>query len=262
MAVKIGHARSDENNKARDGKAGDQTSKEVTIQNWYNRNWTAVFRAKDNKTAEKIAKTTEHICNNDNIGYDQSQRTTLYEYAEKCNWDIQKITEKCECDCSSLVAVCVNAAGVKISKNMYTGNQKAVLSATGKFEIVTDSKYLKKSDYLKRGDILLAPGHTAIVLSDGAEAGIVPDNFENKIIDSAKSFSNSFIGTYKVSASALNVRTGAGMLKKVITTIPKGTKVKCYGYFTKVHSAAWLYIQFSHNGKKYTGFASAKYLAK
>jgi hypothetical protein len=253
MTVKIGHARLDENNKARDGKAGDQTSKEVTIQNWYNGSWTTVFRAKDNKVAEKIAKTTEHICNNSNIGYDQSQRTTLYEYAEKCNWNIQKITEKCECDCSSLVAVCVNAAGIKISKNMYTGNQKAVLSATGKFEILTDSKYLVKSDHLKRGDILLGPGHTAIVVSD---------NTTYDKIDSAKSFSKALAGIYKVTAANLNVRCGAGTLKKVIITIPKGTEVTCYGYYTKVLNTPWLYVQFTYTGKNYTGFASAKYLIK
>jgi hypothetical protein len=152
-----------------------------------------------------------------------------------------------------LVAVCVNAAGIKISKNMYTGNQKAVLSATGKFEILTDSKYLVKSDHLKRGDILLGPGHTAIVVSD---------NTTYDKIDSAKSFSKALAGIYKVTAANLNVRCGAGTLKKVIITIPKGIEVTCYGYYTKVLNTPWLYVQFTYTGKNYTGFASAKYLIK
>jgi uncharacterized protein YgiM (DUF1202 family) len=152
-----------------------------------------------------------------------------------------------------LVAVCVNAAGISVSKNMYTGNQKEVLLATKKFEVLTDSKYLIKPDYLKRGDILLGHGHTAIVLSDGVA---------DYNIDSAKSFSNSFIGTYKVIASNLNIRQGAGTNKKIIVAIPKETKVKCYGYYTKVINTSWLYIQFTYHGKKYTGFASAKYLVK
>ena len=254
MTIKIGHARSDENNKAKGGKAGDQTSKEVTIQNWYSGSWTTVFRAKDTKVAERLAKTTEYICNNNNIGYDQSQRTTLYERAEKCNWDIQKITEKCECDCSSLVAVCVNAAGIKISKNMYTGNQKAVLSATGKFEILTDSKYLTKADYLKRGDILLGPGHTAIVLSNG--------EIDQLKTDSAKSFNKLLAGTYKVTATKLNVRHGAGTDKKILITIPKGTEVKCYGFYTRLTDTNWLYVQFIYNNITYSGFTSIKYLTK
>ena len=257
MTVKIGHAHSDENGKAKGGRAGDQTSKEVLIQDWYNRSggWSAVFRAKDFKIAEKIAKTMEQACDNNNIGYDQGQRITLYEKAKKLDWDLSKIKEKCECDCSSLVAVCVSAAGIKISKDMYTGNQKAVLQATSKFEILTDSKYLIKSDYLKRGDILLGPGHTAIVLSDRATN-------QQTATDSAKSFSNSLAGTYKVSATKLNIRQGAGTLKKVIVAIPKGTEVKCFGYYTKILTTNWLYIQFTFQSKKYTGFASAKYLVK
>ena len=35
MEVKIGHALRDENNKLKNGKAGDQTGKEVLISNWY-----------------------------------------------------------------------------------------------------------------------------------------------------------------------------------------------------------------------------------
>ena len=255
MAVKIGHAHSDENKRAKGGETGDQTGNEVVAQDWYLRSngWSMVFRAKDIKIAETIAKAMEQACKNDNIGYDQSQRTTLYNKAKKVNWDLSKVNTKCECDCSSLVAVCVNAAGILISKDMYTGNQKELLVSTKKFDILTASKYLTKSDYLKRGDILLGPGHTAIVLDiDRKELAI----------ESAKSFSNSFVGTYTVRATKLNVRCGAGITKTILLVIPKGTKVQCFGYYTKVLGMNWLYIQFVYNGKQYTGFVSYKYLAK
>lgn len=172
MAVKIGHASSDENKSAHGGISGDQTGNEVKTQNWYNRakGWSAVFRPKDSTVAEKIAIAMEQACANNKIGYDQYQRTTLYTKAKERNWDLSKITSNCECDCSSLVAVCVNAAGIAVSKDMYTGNQKAVLMATGQFELLTDSKYLTYDKCLMRGDILLGTGHTAIVLSDGEEA--------------------------------------------------------------------------------------------
>lgn len=170
MAVNIGHASLDENKNIKNGASGDQTKKEVCVRTWYSKPWTSVIRPKDSSVAEKIAKAMEQACANDNIGYDQAQRTTLYTQAKAVNWDISKITTKCECDCSSLVAVCVNAAGIKVSKDIYTGNEKSALNATGGFTVLTDSKYISKADYLKRGDILLGNGHTAVVLSDGSKA--------------------------------------------------------------------------------------------
>lgn len=170
MAVKIGHASIDENGKANSGSAGDQTAKEVCTRNWYSKPWTSVIRPKDSAAAEKIAKAMEQACANDKIGYDQYQRTTLYTQAKALNWDLSKITTACECDCSSLVAVCVNAAGITVSKDIYTGNELSALKATGGFTVFTDSEYIGKSDKLKRGDILLGKGHTAIVLTDGTSA--------------------------------------------------------------------------------------------
>jgi cell wall-associated NlpC family hydrolase len=252
MTVKIGHASLDENKKASGGRTGDQTGNEVTIQNWYNRNWTILFRAKDSKVAEKIAQAMEQACANDKVGYDQKQRTTLYEQAKKLNWDISKINTACECDCSSLVAVCVNAAGINVSKDMYTGNQKAVLTKTGKFEVLTDSKYLVKQDHLQRGDILLASGHTAIVLSNNTKLSI----------DHAQSYLSSLAGTYKVTATKLNIRSGAGTQKRVITTVLKNTEIRCYGYYTKLDTTNWLYVQFKSHNITVNGFASAKYLTK
>lgn len=270
MAVKIGHASIDENGKAKGGNAGDQTKKEVFTRAWYSKPWTSVIRPKNSAVAEKIAKAMEQACANDKIGYDQSQRTTLYTHAKAAGWDLSKITTACECDCSSLVAVCVNAAGITVSKDIYTGNEKAALNATGAFTVLTDSKYISKPDNLKRGDILLGVGHTAIVLTgcDGVSAptsgSTTTDKAaaEKKAADSARNFLKPLAGTYKVTASALNVRHGAGITKKVMVTIPKGTAVKCYGYYTAVLGVNWLYVQFTYNGVKYTGFASSKYLKK
>lgn len=276
MSVTIGHASIDENKKAKGGSAGDQTKKEVCTRSWYNKPWTCVIRPKDSAKAEKIAKAMEQACANDKIGYDQYQRTTLYTQAKAVNWDISKVTTACECDCSSLVAVCVNAAGIKVSKDIYTGNEKTALANTGAFTVLTDSKYISMAKYLKRGDILLGAGHTAIVLTDGANAESnatakpnANSNTSNatgsvtmKATDSAKSFQKALAGTYKVTASWLNVRRGAGATKAKMVAIPKGTAVKCYGYYTKVLGTNWLYIKFNYNGVSYTGFASSKYLNK
>ena len=171
MVTILGHAAINEKGTANCGAAGDQTNKEVYVRNWYKKPWHTVFRPKSATVAEKIAKAMEQACANNNIGYDQGQRTTLYTLAKEANWNISKITKKCETDCSALVAVCCNAAGVKVSKDMYTGNQKSLLSNTGKFTVYTTYKYIGSDDYLKRGDILLGNGHTAIVLSDGIKVG-------------------------------------------------------------------------------------------
>lgn len=167
MSVLIGHASSDENKKIKGGKVGDQTQKEVCTRAWYSEPWTIVFRPKTSSVAEKIAVAMEQACSNDNVGYDQSQRTTLYTHAKSKNWDLSKITVKCECDCSALVSVCINAAGIPVDKNMYTGNEEALLRETGKFKVLTSKKYVCVDTSLKRGDILLGNGHTAVVLSDG-----------------------------------------------------------------------------------------------
>lgn len=83
-----------------------------------------------------------------------------------------------------------------------------------------------------------------------------------KAMAAAQSYSKSLAGTYKVTATSLNVRNGAGTSNKILVTIPKGTQVKCYGYYTLVSGVKWLYVQFTYNGITYTGFASSKYLAK
>lgn len=86
---------------------------------------------------------------------------------------------------------------------------------------------------------------------------------EIKATKPAKSFDRYLADEYTVTALWLNVRNNAGVdgqSNHVLTTIPKGTKVQCYGYYTKYNGVKWLYVQFIYNGVKYTGFCSSKYL--
>ena len=85
---------------------------------------------------------------------------------------------------------------------------------------------------------------------------------EQTATNSAQYFSKPLAGTYKVTASWLNVRNGAGTNQKVMVTIPRGTKVKNYGYYSKSNGVNWLYVQFTYNGVKYTAFATSQYLQK
>lgn len=171
MAVKLGSARIDENGKAHGGKAGDQTGKEVSTQNWYlnSKGW-RVYRAKNPGVAEKIAQCMERACANSAIGYDQYQRNTLYKEAEKFGFDTGKVTTPVETDCSALVRVCCAYAGITgLPEGFRTGNMPTNLAKTGAFTELTGAKYQEQSTYLGRGDILVTKtsGHTVVVLSNG-----------------------------------------------------------------------------------------------
>lgn len=167
--VILAHAVANENGTANGGEPGDQTGKEVRRQDYYisGDGWENVFRANDPEQAKIIAKTAGDIADNDKIGYSQDKRLTLSVQAQKKNFDCTKIKKKCECDCSSLVAVAVNAAGISVPFDMYTGNEKAMLERTGAFQTLPGNT---KFDDLKEGDILHRVGHTAVVcqvISDG-----------------------------------------------------------------------------------------------
>lgn len=263
MAVKIGHSRIDENGKARGGSAGDQTGKEICTGNWYSGNWTVLLRPKNSATAEKMAKACEAGCANGKIGYDQNQRNTLRTQARAAGWNLSRITATCECDCSSFMSVCAEAAGVSMDK-AYTGgnapttsNMRAKFKATGAFNVLTDSKYLTGSKYLKRGDILVKEGaHTVMVLSDGEK--LTTSGSAAKAAAAKYGPVSSLAGSYKTTA-ALNMRTNAGTSNKILQTIPKGASVKCYGYYNKASNGTkWLYVVY--NGV--AGYCSSKYLTK
>jgi hypothetical protein len=174
--VYLGNAVCDENGKAKGGKPGNQTGKELRIQPWYlnKRGW-IVLRPKDSNVATKLAKDMRSACENMHIGYNQSTRNTLYTYASKVGFDCAKVTTDCECDCSSLVRVCCLYAGVNV-KNFSTASELSILMKTGMFDELTEDKYTTKSDYLKAGDILVTQvkGHTAIVLNNGDKADPSP----------------------------------------------------------------------------------------
>ena len=178
MAVRVGSARIDEKGKAKGGAAGDQNGREVSTQNWYahEKGW-VVLRSKDPEVGRKIAWDMQAACDNPNIGYDQSQRLTLYNAAKVVDYDCSRVTVKCETDCSALVRVCILYAGINVG-DFTTSNEVSKVMNTGKFEKLTADKYTKKSDYLRAGDILVTrtQGHTVVVLDDGplAEQHVAP----------------------------------------------------------------------------------------
>lgn len=185
--VKVGSARIDERGKISGGKAGDSTGKEVSTQNWYlhSKGW-RVFRAKDRVHALRIGECMKKACDNNKIGYDQYQRNTLYDKAKKVGFDVSKVSEKCETDCSALVRVCCEYAGISgLPAGFRTVNMGNYLLKTGKFVELKGDKYTKKSSYLGSGDILVTKtsGHTVVVLNCGDKFEGAPVNESYKLGD-------------------------------------------------------------------------------
>ena len=116
------------------------------------------------------------------------------------------------------MCVCAIAAGIP-ADYLYNNNMKTTSTMrsaflkSGKFEALTDSKYLTNDSYLKRGDILIKEGsHTVMVLSDGLMA-----EEDSKVPEQIQVITN-IIGT-ATSKTSMNVRTGASWLKKKMNVI-------------------------------------------
>lgn len=178
MISNSGH---DENGRYSGGKAGDQTGKEWAVIPWYNRPWTVVLRFSDEKIRHYIATLAREAANNDNIGYDQSQRTTFWLQLKQCGYRPKNIKTKCEGDCSAGVTAIVKATGYLLGNSALrnvpittTAYLESALKKAGA-KALKDKKYLTSDNYLLEGDILLYPGHhTAINLDDGSLAKSAP----------------------------------------------------------------------------------------
>lgn len=298
MSILIGHASIDENKKIGGGQAGDQTGKEVYICNWYAGDWNVVLRPVSADIAEKMAVACEVLCKGNLVGYDQYQRNTLWDELEKVGWNPAKLKTKCETDCSAFMSACTRAAGVNIPRvNMGNGQYNApvtytmceAFNSTGKFQVLTDTKYMTSDKYLKRGDILVREsGHTAMALGNGAQSGTVttaqpvntscsvsppstakPANATTGNLKEIKAKGVAFLrdnaltGTYKCTAlTFLSARDDSNAGSKELTRIMPGDTVDCYGYFNLVNGIKWLYVTFVQGDVRYTTFACASWLKK
>lgn len=75
---KISNSGHDQNGRYKGGKAGDQTGTEWQIISWYRRPWNVVIRLKNRAAADLLAQLAIEAANNNNIGYNQNQRTTYW----------------------------------------------------------------------------------------------------------------------------------------------------------------------------------------
>ena len=180
--IKIAHASISENNDAgRNGKAiaGDQTGKEVCVRNYYTPSygWGMVLRHPTEKIAYEAANIAQLLCASNKVGYDQTQRNTLHDEMKKYNYSVSDYLSNgrnTETDCSAFITLLFLCSGIKtleyITNAPTTLTMEKVFKAAG-FEVLKQNKFLKSDQFLRKGDVLLTPGHhTAICIESGARA--------------------------------------------------------------------------------------------
>lgn len=245
MTVYIGNAVGDEHNKARGGEAGDQTGKELRIQPWYlNKKGWRVFRPKSPEVAQRLVYDMKAACENTNIGYDQSQRNTLYNVSKQYAFDCAKVDTPCECDCSSLVRVCVLYSGIKVN-DFNTTSEPARLLATGEFEEMVGEEYTDSYKLLKAGDILCTKvkGHTAIILNDGPD--VDPDPPKPEPPDPPTPPEPTKYKVYVI-GNGVNVRDKDSKAGEVMFTARKGNRFP----MIDVAPSGWYHIE-TYKGEGY-----------
>lgn len=223
---RVGSARSCYGNTS----AGDQhCGDEVSTQAYYDhsKKWDVLISTVPGMD-KYIADAMEKACKNNDIGYDQATRNTLWENIKGKAFDPSRTSKKVNTDCSALVRVCVQYAchmcGVeKDIPNFTTSNQVKVLLATGLFKKL-GSKYEKQGVYLPRGAILVTKtkGHTVVVLDRGSKCDIP---IEEPVQG---------VGDLIVTGDSVNIRAEVAKVIDPIDTVKKNTLlqgINCDGWF-------------------------------
>ena len=129
----------------------------------------------------------------------------------------------------------------------------------GNYSEMVKRRFIKVNSIYIRG--YATPAYDPVVVEQPKEE----PKKENNILmvvqakDYAKYFNKALNRTYTTTAN-LNLRHGASSAKKKMCVMPKGTKVRCYGYYSKPLLTKWLYLEVIIDGTKYWGFASENYL--
>ena len=141
--VTLAHARADERGGSSGGQPGDQTANkehtrgELLFQDWYvsGSGWDCCMRAKPEKIRKQMSEDACRAVRNTKIGYSQGNRYSLYDVAKPHGFDCGKVDKPVDCDCSSLMTVCANYAGLPIAKDTSTANMQVRYTATKEFKV-------------------------------------------------------------------------------------------------------------------------------
>lgn len=176
--MKLVHSSISENGNAGwDGKAkaGDQTGKEVCVRSWYSKPWNIMLRYPDRSIAAKAAAAAVKLANSNLVGYDQSERNTLYKALKAVNFDVDayiKTGKKTESDCSSFVyaVFACFVPGMRSDSNAPVTSTMRNLYRKWGFDVFTGSEYLNGNNLIN-GDILVKESAHTAMATDGTTTG-------------------------------------------------------------------------------------------
>lgn len=207
--IKIVNAVSNERGTSKGGIKGDQTGKEIRVQNWYDRPWDYYLEPLDKSLAQRAAEEAERIANDDSYGYDQEDR-----------WSGLK-NDSGDFDCSSLCISAYILAGLNIPKKGYSGDMVERLCDTGKFVAHSDDEYLHSCDLAENGGIYVAEHKHAVICVGGEPK-------ENK--EREERFELKALGSVRVRKSPIDGKT--------VRILHKNERVGIRG----VHACGWYLV--------------------
>lgn len=256
--IRIGHASQPEGGGV-NGSAGDSTKKEVVIVENYDvtvKGYHVLLRPKRTDLAVRSAKACEEGCRNDNIGYSQFgsvDRNSLYKEAVKVGFDLTKVSNKCNTDCSAFMTVCAIAGGANLtygSNGCTTTTLRTRFKSSGDYLVYTKEarpEFFNSADYLKRGDILVKEGsHTIMVLGYGSMITSDMDLVEE--VDEVNLFADFF--AIKIDLNTTEVNTNNATATAKITKV-EGTTEKALNDKAMLNKYKWTYkLEQLDNNKK------------
>ncbi len=135
-------------------------------------------------------------------------------------------------------------------------------NTSGASALVANGGGVCRKSYLLTSTYILGYGNPAYTGSDTESTQESTQSTAKKTAaEAAGGYDKSLAGAYTVTpAVGLNLREGAGTGKALMVTLPRGTRVQCYGYYTPVSGVKWLYVVATLGGVQYTGFCCRTYL--
>lgn len=158
-------------------KPGDQTGIEYHLTSMYG-TFNAYARYPDENVANLISDLATEAAKNDNIGYSQPKRTTMWHQLKKksVGYHPANITVPCEADCSSSTSAIIMCAGhlLNISKLKHYDIQSSggIMSSCRKAGFTVKYTKITKGNcqsLLRPGDILWHKGHATIWVSGNGD---------------------------------------------------------------------------------------------
>ena len=225
---------------------------ELNVVNFYG-GWQYVFRAKNENKAEQIADFVLGAVENAKyIGYGQDSlksdggkypRTSLFDTLFKMPspQNPRKVKTLCNCDCSALMGDALYFGAYIRNpefRTMWTGTERKMIMETGEFIELTDPLLLELGTGLKRGDILLKDGHTAVAIESDDHHDTFPVMIDN--------------------CSKSRIRSGPGVEYETMLVVNKGEIFDAEGTALDSDGFPWYRVHFTEI-YDYIGYTSSAY---